>query len=277
MADGKTARYTAIMEAIFKKHYRKGRDRFLFDRDEIGETCVTLGIEPPRNFGDVLYSFRFRKSLPRSITRTASAGREWVIFLAGKAKYRFRLVTNSRILPRDNLLCVKIPDATPEIITKYAMSDEQALLAKVRYNRLIDVFLGLTTYSLQNHLRTTVTGIGQIEIDEVYAGVDQSGTHFIIPVQAKGGKDLLGVVQADQDLHFCEERFPELACRSVAAQFMDRDVIALFELTLSNDEVVVVQERHYRLVPADDITDADLRLYRQDSSRLPRKGMRRKK
>ena len=53
-----------------------------------------------------------------------------------------------------------------------AMSDEQALLAKVRYNRLIDVFLGLVAYSLQNHLRTTVTEMGQIEIDEIYVKLD---------------------------------------------------------------------------------------------------------
>lgn len=82
-----------------------------------------------------------------------------------------------------------IPDATPEIIRAYAMDDEQALLAILRYNRLIDTFLGLTTYSLQNHLRTTVKKIGQIEIDELYVGMDKRGCHYVIPVQAKGGKD----------------------------------------------------------------------------------------
>jgi hypothetical protein len=39
----------------------------------------------------------------------------------------------------------------------------------VRYNRLLYIFLGLTTYSLQNHLRTTVKSVGgsQIAIDEI--------------------------------------------------------------------------------------------------------------
>ena len=55
------------------------------------------------------------------------------------------------------------------------MSDEQALLAKIRYNRLLDVFLGISAYSLQNHLRTTVLHIGQIEIDELYIGLDKHG------------------------------------------------------------------------------------------------------
>ena len=53
------------------------------------------------------------------------------------------------------LATTKIPDGTPSIVRKYSISDEQALLAIVRYNRLIDIFLGVTCYSLQNHLRTT--------------------------------------------------------------------------------------------------------------------------
>ena len=66
----------------------------------------------------------------------------------------------TRIKPREDLITISIPDATPELIRVYALDDEQALLAIVRYNRLIDTFLGLTTYSLQNHLRTTVKRIG---------------------------------------------------------------------------------------------------------------------
>ena len=78
-----------------------------------------------------------------------------------------------------------MPDATPEIISVYSLSDEQALLAKVPSNRIIDIFLGIATYSLQSHLRTTVKGIGQIEIDEIYVCVDRAGRQFIVPVQAK--------------------------------------------------------------------------------------------
>jgi hypothetical protein len=89
------------------------------------------------------------------------------------------------ILPSEMLAETKIPDATPGIIAKYALSDEQALLAKVRYNRLIDIFTGVTCYSLQNHLRTTVPGIGRVETDEMYIGVDRRGAQYVFPVQAK--------------------------------------------------------------------------------------------
>jgi len=135
------------------------------------------------------------------------------------------------------------------------------LLARVRYNRLIDIFLGLTTYSLQNHLRTTVTNMGQIEIDEIYVGVNKSGQQFVVPVQAKVGKDKLAVVQTSQDLGYCAEKYPNLTPRAISAQFLQNKVIALFELTLENDEVTVVEERHYCLVAAKSITDEDLRTY----------------
>ena len=99
----------------------------------------------------------------------------------------------TRIEPNKSLVIIKLLDSTPELIRAYALDDEQALLAIVRYNRLIDTFLGLTTFSLQNHLRTTVKGVGQIEIDELYIGLDKRGCHYVIPVQAKGGSDQIGV------------------------------------------------------------------------------------
>jgi len=85
-------------------------------------------------------------------------------------------------------------------------------------------------YSLQNHLRTTVKGIGQVESDELYVGLDRRGCHYVLPIQAKGGRDRLGAVQIEQDIALCAEKFPALLCRPLAAQFMDDEVIALFEL-----------------------------------------------
>ena len=185
----------------------------------------------------------------------------------GRALYEFRLVPINRIAPNPNLITIKLPDATPEIVAVNSLSDEQALLAKVRYNRLIDIFLGVASYSLQNHLRTTVKGLGQIEIDEVYVGVDRYGCQYIIPVQAKGGNDQLSVVQAKQDIACCSEKFPGLKCRAISAQFMDDSRIALFELCLDADGLVrTVEERHYLLVPGDQIEPADLQAYRQRSN-----------
>ena len=259
----KAAQYIPIIAHIFEKHWKSGTASFEFDRDEMIEAAKTLGVDRPLNLGDLIYSFKFRKELPNSIIATAPEGKSWLLESAGRSRYRFRLVAKggATIKPRQDLAAIKIPDATPEIIGAYALGDEQALLAKVRYNRLVDIFLGLTTYSLQNHLRTQVAGMGQIEIDEIYVGINKNGAQYVIPVQAKGGSDKLSPVQTTQDIACCEAKFPDLICRPVCAQFMEKNVIALFELTVEGGEVLVAEERHYRLVPSDQIDAAAKRHY----------------
>lgn len=165
------------------------------------------------------------------------------------------------IEPDKMLATIKIPDSTPSIVRKYSISDEQALLTVVRYNRLIDIFLGITCYSLQNHLRTTVAGIGQIETDEIYVGLDKKGRQFIIPVQAKGGSDKLGVTQIEQDLELCKQKYPELICRAIACQFITSDVVAMFEFSVEEGKIVKENERHYKIIETKEISNDDLNRY----------------
>lgn len=261
MAKKPLNRYQKIIEKIFVDRYKKGAAQFAFIREDMEDVIAALKVKAPKNLGDIIYSFRYRYPFPPAILKTQPEGMEWIIEGAGSAKYVFKLVKENRITPNPDLVTIKIPDATPEIILAHAISDEQALLAKVRYNRLIDVFLGVAAYSLQNHLRTTVKGIGQIEIDEVYAAVDRHGRQFIIPVQAKGGSDQLSVVQTKQDIDCCAQKYPSLICRAISTQFISDDLIAVFELTVEDDQVKVVEEKHYRLVPANQISDEDLKAY----------------
>lgn len=250
-------RYAQIIEKIFLEKWTPGATEVEFERPDLIRVANELNIELPRNLGDILYAFRFRRALPDAILRTAPADSEWVIETRGRSLYHFLLVPRSRIQPNENYEAIKIPDSTPEIIREYAQGDEQALLAIVRYNRLIDIFLRLTTYSLQNHLRTTVKGRGQIEIDELYVGIDNEGRHFVIPVQAKGGKDQLSVVQTKQDIDYCAEKFEGLTALPVSVQFMDDDRIAMFLLKVEDDQIKIRSERHYELVPASEISPSD--------------------
>jgi hypothetical protein len=257
-----TNRYKALIESIFFDHWKKGVTEFVFVRDEIKHKANELRIVLPDNVGDIPYAFRYRIPLPGKVIDTQPKNLEWIIEGAGRSRYRFKLVPATRVKPSETMATIAIPDATPEVIRAYALDDEQALLAIVRYNRLIDTFLGLTTYSLQNHLRTTVKGIGQIEIDELYVGIDKHGCHYVIPVQAKGGKDQIGVVQTTQDIRYAAQKFPDMRVRPIAAQFMKESIIALFELTLQGNEVKVVEEKHYRLVPAKELDQDAIRDYR---------------
>lgn len=270
MADPKDAnRYQALIEWVFDHHYNDGDVEVRWERDDLERAAKELGIKLPKNLGDVVYSVRYRTALPLSVQAKAPADRHWIVRGNGRAKYKFVAVTAAaRVLPRTDLIVTKVPDATPEIIRSTALGDEQALLALVRYNRLIDVFLGVAAYSLQNHLRTTAPGIGQVEVDEIYVAVDRYGAQYVLPVQAKGGRDEIGVTQAEQDLAVCEAKFPDLVARPIAAQFMDDDVIALFELAVQDSEIVVVREHHYKLVASDAVTAADRTLY-QRAAGLP--------
>lgn len=264
MADNKNKRlnrYQAIIATVFGNHYRHGVTEFEFTRYEFVEIAEKLGIDLPKNVGDVIYSVRYRNELPEPVRQAAQSGYEWIIEGAGRSRYRFKQVRLNRILPREELVTIKIPDATPEIIGAYALGDEQALLAKVRYNRLVDVFLGITAFSLQNHLRTTVRELGQIEIDEIYVGIDRHGRQFVVPVQAKVGSDKHAVVQTQQDVMCCAQKFPDLICRAVSAQFMTEGRIAMFELMVQDGEVKVIDEKHYQLVPASNISPAELQQY----------------
>ncbi len=259
----KSGVYRKIILDIFDRHYNGG-DEFEFGRDEIAASARRCNVETPRNLGDVVYTFRYRRSLPKPILDSQPPDRHWLILGAGDARYRFRLSRLALIAPTAGMLVRKIPDATPEIVSQYALTDEQALLAKIRYNRLIDVFLGIAAYSLQNHLRTKVPNYGQIEIDELYVGLDTRGSQYIVPVQAKGGNDRIGVIQTIQDVTFCRthDRYRRCAPRPVSTQFMADGAIAMFELTFDGRDVSILRERHYRLTEGGDIDEADLTVYR---------------
>ena len=255
-------RYTQIIEKIFLGHYKPGNTEVSFDRAEIANVAQDLGIQLPKNLGDVIYSFRYRTKLPETIRKKAPKRHEWVIRPAGRGKYKFVAVQMAVVVPSKMLAVTKIPDATPGVIDRYALNDEQALLAKIRYNRLIDIFTGIACYSLQNHLRTTVSGIGQVETDEIYIGIDKRGAHYILPVQAKGGSDKIGIIQIEQDFAVCAEKFPNLICRPIAAQIKGTDFIAMFEFELTKNGIAIVCEKHYRLVITDDLSPEELEVYR---------------
>jgi hypothetical protein len=258
-------RYSQIIERIFFDYYTEGADEVQFERNDIEKVAQTLNIKLPKNLGDIIYSFRYRAILSESVRTKAPEGKIWIIRPAGRSLYKFVAIVDRPLVPQELLAQTKIPDATPGIVTKYSLNDEQALLAKVRYNRLIDIFTGVTCYSLQNHLRTTVSELGQVETDEIYVGVDRRGAQYVFPIQAKGGTDKLNIVQIEQDFAVCAQKFPDLICRSIAAQFMTDEVIALFSFEMSDEGIALLDEKHYRLVLPDEITPEELNTYRQRS------------
>ena len=114
--------YQAIILDIFEGNY-KGGEEFEFAREEIAAAADRKGVKPPKNLGDVIYTFRYRRPLPKPILDKQPPDRYWLILGAGDARYRFRLTKLATVIPTKGMLVLKIPDATPEIISQYALTD----------------------------------------------------------------------------------------------------------------------------------------------------------
>lgn len=268
--------YNRIIEAVLLANRRGAATRFAFSRKDLLKTAASLGYEingdetaVARNIGDIVYTYRFRKDFPESILKTAGPGKMWIILGKGIGAYEFRLITTPSLSADPDWQPTKLHDATPEIVRRFNLNDEQAVLARIRYNRLIDMFCRCVAYSLQNHLRTNIQGIGQIEIDELYVGANRQGEHFIIPVQVKREKDRLGVSQLLQDLEYCAKAHPEMQPRAIGAQMARHreggamyDKIVLFEFKCVDDgndvRITKAAERHFVLLPHSMITAEDL-------------------
>lgn len=54
-------RYEQIIERIFLSKYQEGMSEVDFVRQDIIDVALELGMEAPKNVGDVIYSFRTEK------------------------------------------------------------------------------------------------------------------------------------------------------------------------------------------------------------------------
>lgn len=96
-------------------------------------------------------------------------------------------------------------------------------------------------------MRTTVKELGQIEVDDLYLGVDQDGRWYCIPVEAKpaGNRDQLGRIQLSSMVAFSEQEFPTLPVRPVGVKRMEDGSIFFVEFTPISDPLQI-QSRVYK-------------------------------
>jgi len=241
-----------VMIRVFQKRYREGLDSVPFTMDDIRDEIAVVSKTNPayreKNVADVRYEFASgRRGLPKEIDDLGP----WMIKGTGKGAYAFvRIEESLDVSISADLQEILIPDATPEIVVEYAGHDEQGLLAKLRYNRLLDIFLSITCYHLQNHWRTTVNGV-QREIDDLYVGIDTDGKQYIIPVEAKSAKGRISKTQIVQVVEFAGNRYPSLIMRPVGIkEINEKEVVAiLFTIGRSVDDIKMRDIRRYKFVP----------------------------
>ncbi len=207
------------------------------------------------NTYDLKYNLQGRGMLPEDIQTEAPLGKAWHIHTLGKGRYAFRLlpVGEDRIHPAPGLAVIEIPNALPLLVERHSRRDEQALLARIRYNNLVGVFLGLSVYSLQSHWKTSIKGTGiPTEIDEVYVGLNAEGEQFAICVEAKSKspKETVSAAQILGNYAAAKHQFATLPIISIAAKALDDTTIAmlLLEVDAAEGTVAKTMERHYRVV-----------------------------
>jgi hypothetical protein len=242
-----------VIQHVFNKLFRPGLKEVPFTVDDIRAAVEEVAEQNPGytegNIFDVRYEFTSgRQALPAEIDKLGP----WMIEGRGKAKYAFiKLAQGPGVVIPSDLMPIMLPDATPEIVMGYAGSDEQGILARIRYNRLLDIFLQLTCYHLQNHWKTSIKNKGACEIDDLYVGLNVTGKQFVIPVEAKSPGDHLSKHQIVQMVHFAAARYPKLILRPVGVQGMKDGSLVFVEFTSAAepDQIKIKEMRRYRLVP----------------------------
>jgi len=142
--------------------------------------------------------------------------------------------------------------AIPEVVEGLLRQDEQSLLTRILYNRLIDIFTGLTCFHIQNHYRSNVKAVGQVELDALYVGINTTGELFVIPIEAKSQNEaeMMGRVQISQMAKLVRQDFPNLQRRIIAVKVLADDSIGIVEFDdqIEADDFGIVDARRYVLI-----------------------------
>ena len=241
--------YDEVILEVFQRHFQPGLKRLVFEKDELAEICAKHGITV-RNIPDIIYTYRVRRMLPHQILSTGN----WAIEPSGRGSYAFRLLQNLPFfeIPFYDFAPIEILNALPEVVEGLLRKDEQSLLTKILYNRLVDIFTGLTCFHIQNHYRSFVADLGEVELDAIYVGIDKTGLLCSIPIEAKsqGENEMIGRIQVSQMAKLVRQDFSHLQRRILAIKALQDDTIAIIEFSDNTepDEIKIISVGRFRLI-----------------------------
>lgn len=202
-----------------------------------------------RNVPDIKYTYDARRELPYEVEQIGP--RTWL--QDGKGRYVLRQTKRKNIIDFPEILEVVPPtqlviDTTPQFISELLGKDEQALFTRVRNAGLIDTVLGFKTWPIQGHHRTTVS-YGQIEVDEVQAGLDD-GKVTLVPISGKGGQDKLSWSQALNLNTYGDEKAPRpgLGVKSLGLWRDSKNTIWMIEFSPETDidEITITKVSRFK-------------------------------
>jgi hypothetical protein len=257
----KTVLYDSIVVALFEKLTRavpKGAipDELPFDLDDVRQAMdegIAAGavVRRVKNIADIKYTYDARKPFPASVSATG----DWVWIGNGKGKYKFVRVPKKNLinLPQDIAPVPpvdRIHDQTPPFISALLGKDEQATFTRIRCSNLLNTYLGFPVWQIQGHHRTTVS-YGQIEVDEVYAGIHEN-EYYLVPISGKGGQDKLSFTQALNLNVFGVEKAPKpgMKVRPLGIWRSPDETLYFVEFSTATDvrQLSIVHVKRYQFV-----------------------------
>jgi hypothetical protein len=222
--------YVPIIAKIFKERYRRGASSVIFSLDDVRNAAEALGVET-RNPADVIYRMRSRTILPKEILDLGFH----VLRPIGRGQYSFEKASTTIFEPLFTEP-ISVIDITPLPVRRLlpmtlAEMDEQALLTVASYCRVLDHLTGMKIYRLRSHVRKSVPGIGQAELDAIDVGIagSEEDLPVVFPIEAKALADALNRVQIFNMVQYAKHYFPGLVVRPLAIKVDEASVLHVME------------------------------------------------
>lgn len=254
--------YVPVILKLFKDRWRPGASTVVFSLDDVRtavEAVRATSSNPDRissrNPADVVYRMRSRTVLPKEILDRGFH----VLRAVGRGRYQFEKAASGIIEAPVNELIPAI-DHTPMPVRRLlpktmAEMDEQALLSVVGYCRLLDHFTGMKIYRLRSHVRKSVPGVGQAELDAIDVGIaaSEDDVPVIFPIEAKAVSDELNRVQIFNMIQYAEHYFPGLSVRPLALKVDYQSAIHFMEFNVASrpGDLRIIRSASYAINTSD--------------------------
>lgn len=250
--------YVPVILKLFRDRWRPGASTVVFSLDDVRTAveAVRAASEFPdrissRNPADVVYRMRSRTILPPEILDKGFH----ILRAVGRGRYQFEKASSGIIDTPVNELTLAI-DLTPMPVRRLlpetmAEMDEQALLSVVGYCNLLDHFTGMKIYRLRSHVRKSVPGVGQAELDAIDVGIaaGEDEIPVVFPIEAKAVSDELNRVQIFNMIQYAAHYYPGLTVRPLALKVDYQSAVHLIEFNVAArpGELRIVRSASYAI------------------------------
>ena len=160
---------------------------------------------------------------------------------------------------------VGILDNTPTVVGQLARDERELLLARLRFNRLLDNFLGISTFPV--HLLFDSPFYDSIgpEVEELHFGIAPFGDKCMVIVLSErwNGSPAISKLRASSEVPFKYSH--NMRVHFILAHQTGGNCLALIELDLSSQRSKVKAEKHYEFIKPDELNAHD---YVKDSLRF---------